>query len=190
MHTGRTTSDHPVNSQSARVASPTSWMPSMGSTCRVDCRSSSRRPSSASPRRAAPRSAGRAVGGLQRDLPRRPGIRLLSSEITRATSGHRHASCCRRRAPHGQERGNGPSTRCGRPAGRAGVDRGEDYSEHALTSGSGASAVAYVEAEGPTAPLWGVAWTRRSRRLALRGGLGRNRQLRSECCGTPPRRRG
>jgi 2-isopropylmalate synthase len=32
-----------------------------------------------------------------------------------------------------------------------------DYTEHALTAGSGASAVAYVEAEGPDgARWWGV----------------------------------
>jgi len=30
----------------------------------------------------------------------------------------------------------------------------KDYSEHALTSGSGASAVAYVEAEGPDGTTW------------------------------------
>jgi 2-isopropylmalate synthase len=29
-----------------------------------------------------------------------------------------------------------------------------DYSEHALTAGSGASAVAYVEAEGPDGSTW------------------------------------
>jgi 2-isopropylmalate synthase len=33
----------------------------------------------------------------------------------------------------------------------------KDYSQHALTAGSGASAVAYVEAEGPDgATWWGV----------------------------------
>ena len=30
----------------------------------------------------------------------------------------------------------------------------KDYSEHALTSGSGASAVAYVEAEGADGSTW------------------------------------
>ncbi len=30
----------------------------------------------------------------------------------------------------------------------------KDYSEHALTAGSGASAVAYVEAEGPDGSTW------------------------------------
>ena len=34
------------------------------------------------------------------------------------------------------------------------ASRSRDYSEHALTAGSGASAVAYVEAEGPDGSTW------------------------------------
>jgi 2-isopropylmalate synthase len=94
-------------------------------------------------------------------LPDDAGIRLVSSEVT--TGGHRTTVVAqllvdgRHRTVRGE--GNGPIDAL------VGALRREldvafevkDYSEHALTEGSGASAVAYVEAEGPDgASWWGV----------------------------------
>ena len=91
-------------------------------------------------------------------LPDDAGIRLLSSEVT--TGGGRTTVVAQllvdgaHRTVTGE--GNGPidALVAGLRA-EVGVDfEVRDYSEHALTSGSGASAVAYVEAEGPDGSTW------------------------------------
>jgi len=94
-------------------------------------------------------------------LPDEAGVRLLGSEMT--TGGGR-TTVTAQLLVDGEPRtvmgeGNGPIDAL---VGALRADLGvafevKDYSEHALTSGSGASAVAYVEAEGPDgATWWGV----------------------------------
>jgi 2-isopropylmalate synthase len=86
------------------------------------------------------------------------GIRLLSSEIT---TGDQRTTVTAQLLVAGEHRtvkseGNGPidAMVAGLRA-ELGVEfEVKDYSEHALTSGSGASAVAYVEAEGPDGTTW------------------------------------
>ena len=91
-------------------------------------------------------------------LPEEAGVRLLGSEMT--TGGGRTAVTAQLlvdgapRTVTGE--GNGPiDALVGALRADLGVDfEVKDYSEHALTSGSGASAVAYVEAEGPDGTTW------------------------------------
>jgi len=94
-------------------------------------------------------------------LPDDAGLRLLSSEVT--TGGHR-TKVTAQVTKDGQHHtllgeGNGPIDALV-TALRSEFDidfEVKDYSEHALTSGSGASAVAYVEVESPEgATWWGV----------------------------------
>ncbi len=94
-------------------------------------------------------------------LPEEAGLRLLGSEV--ATGGHR-TTVTAQLLIDGEPRtvmaeGNGPidALVAGLRA-ELGIELEiTDYSEHALTSGSGASAVAYVEAQGPDgATWWGV----------------------------------
>ncbi|MGH9082161.1 MAG: 2-isopropylmalate synthase [Acidimicrobiales bacterium] len=94
-------------------------------------------------------------------LPGETGLRLLSSEVS--TGGGRTTVVAQLLADgrHVTVRGegNGPiDALVAGLAGELGVDfEVRDYHEHALTSGSGASAVAYVEAGGPEgATWWGV----------------------------------
>ncbi|HTX62129.1 MAG TPA: 2-isopropylmalate synthase [Acidimicrobiales bacterium] len=91
-------------------------------------------------------------------LPDDAGIRLLSNEVT--TGGGRTSVVAQllvdgvHRTVRGE--GNGPIDALvaglGEELGTSFEVR--DYSEHALTAGSGASAVAYVEAEGPGGETW------------------------------------
>ncbi len=91
-------------------------------------------------------------------LPDESGARLISSEVT--TRGHR-TTVTVQLLVDGQPRtvmaeGNGPVDAL---VTGLRTDLGvefeiKDYSQHALTSGSGASAVAYVEAEGPDGTTW------------------------------------
>jgi len=91
-------------------------------------------------------------------LPDDAGIRLLSSEV--ATSSGRTTVVAQllvdgvHRTVGGS--GNGPIDALVSALRSAlGVEfEVRDYSEHALTAGSGASAVAYVEAEGPDGETW------------------------------------
>jgi 2-isopropylmalate synthase len=92
-------------------------------------------------------------------LPDEAGIRLLSNEITSSAEGttviaqlvvdgHHHTV---------QGSGNGPIDALVSALAGLGVHLEViDYSEHALTAGSGASAVAYVEVEADGQRLWGV----------------------------------
>jgi len=91
-------------------------------------------------------------------LPEEAGVRILGSEMT--TGGGRTTVTAQLlvdgepRTVMGQ--GNGPIDAL---VGALRADLGvsfevKDYSEHALTSGSGASAVAYVEAEGDDGSTW------------------------------------
>jgi len=91
-------------------------------------------------------------------LPDDDGIRLLSSEVT--TGGHRTNVVAQllvgneHRTVSGE--GNGPidALVAGLRA-ELGVEfEVKDYRQHALTAGSGASAVAYLEAEGPDGSTW------------------------------------
>jgi len=91
-------------------------------------------------------------------LPDDAGIRLIGSEVT--TGGGR-TTVVAQLLVDGQHRtvtgeGNGPIDAMVAALGaELEVDFGvKDYSEHALTEGSGASAVAYVEAEGPDGSTW------------------------------------
>ena len=94
-------------------------------------------------------------------LPEEAGVRLLGSEMT--TGGGR-TTVTAQLLVDGEPRtlmgeGNGPiDALVGALQDDLGVSfEVKDYSEHALTSGSGASAVAYVEAEGEGgATWWGV----------------------------------
>jgi 2-isopropylmalate synthase len=91
-------------------------------------------------------------------LPEDAGIRLVGSEVS--TGGH-HTTVVAQLLVDGRHRtvrgeGNGPidALVAGLRA-ELGVDfEVRDYSEHALTAGSGASAVAYVQAEGPDGSTW------------------------------------
>ena len=87
------------------------------------------------------------------------GIRLLSSEITSGADG---TAVVAQMVVDGHHQtikglGNGPIDALVTGLSELGVTlEVVDYSEHALTSGSGASAVAYVEVETDGATLWGV----------------------------------
>ena len=91
-------------------------------------------------------------------LPDDAGIRILASEVT--TAGGR-TTVVAQLLVHGEHRtvtgeGNGPIDAL---VSGLGAELGvffevRDYSEHALTSGSGASAVAYVEAGAPDGTTW------------------------------------
>jgi len=94
-------------------------------------------------------------------LPEEPGVRLLGCETT---TGSGRTTVTAQLLVDGAPRtvmgeGNGPIDAL---VGALRTDLGvafevKDYSEHAMTSGSGASAVAYVEAEGADgATWWGV----------------------------------
>ena len=91
-------------------------------------------------------------------LPEDAGVRLIGSEVT--TGGHR-TTVTAQLLVDGEPRtvmgeGNGPIDAL-LAALRAdlGVDfEVKDYNQHALTAGSEASAVAYVEAEGPDGTTW------------------------------------
>jgi 2-isopropylmalate synthase len=90
------------------------------------------------------------------------GVRLIGSEVS---TGGRQTTVTAQLLVDGEPRtvmgqGNGPiDALVGALRTELAVDfEVKDYSEHALTSGSGASAVAYVEAEGPDGSTWwGVA---------------------------------
>ncbi len=91
-------------------------------------------------------------------LPSDAGLRLLGSEVT---TGGGHTTVTAQLLVDGKHttvngQGNGPIDAL--VAGLREVlgitFEVKDYSEHALTSGSGASAVAYVEAEGPDGSTW------------------------------------
>jgi 2-isopropylmalate synthase len=92
-------------------------------------------------------------------LPDDAGLRLLSSEVT--TAGGR-TTVVAQLLVDGAHRtvtgaGNGPIDALVAGLRELGVGfEVRDYSEHALTAGSGASAVAYVEAEEDGATWWGV----------------------------------
>ena len=94
-------------------------------------------------------------------LPEDAGLRLVGSEVT---TGSRRTTVTAQLLVDGQPRtvmgdGNGPiDALVGALRDALGIGfEVKDYREHALTSGSGASAVAYVEAEGPDgATWWGV----------------------------------
>ena len=91
-------------------------------------------------------------------LPEEAGLCLLGSEVT--TGGHR-TTVTAQLLVDGEPRtvmaeGNGPidALVAGLHADLGIQFEIKDYSEHALTSGSGASAVAYVEAQGPDGSTW------------------------------------
>jgi 2-isopropylmalate synthase len=87
------------------------------------------------------------------------GIRLLSSEITSGPDGTSVVAQLVVDGHHQTIRGtgNGPIDALVAGLGDLGVTvEVVDYSEHALTAGSGASAVAYVEVEAAGTRLWGV----------------------------------
>jgi 2-isopropylmalate synthase len=92
-------------------------------------------------------------------LPDEPGIRLLSSEIS---SDAESTTVVAQVLVDGHHRtlsgtGNGPIDALVSGLQEVGVSlEVVDYSEHALTAGSGASAVAYVEVEVFGERLWGV----------------------------------
>jgi 2-isopropylmalate synthase len=94
-------------------------------------------------------------------LPDDAEVRLLGSEVT---TGGKRTTVTAQLLVDGEPttvmgEGNGPiDALVGALRGALGVTfEVRDYSEHALTAGSGASAVAYVEAEGPDgATWWGV----------------------------------
>jgi 2-isopropylmalate synthase len=86
------------------------------------------------------------------------GVRLIGSEVT---TGGRRTTVTAQLLVDGEPRtvigeGNGPiDALVGALRAELGVElEVKDYSEHALTSGSGASAVAYVEAESPDGSTW------------------------------------
>jgi 2-isopropylmalate synthase len=91
-------------------------------------------------------------------LPEDAGMRLISSEVT--TGGHR-TTVTAQLLVDGEPRtvmgeGNGPiDALLGALRAELGVAfEVKDYNQHALTAGSEASAVAYVEAEGPDGSTW------------------------------------
>jgi len=91
-------------------------------------------------------------------LPDESGLRLIGSEVT--TGGNR-TTVTAQLLVDGEPRtvmaeGNGPidALVAGLRSDLGVVFEVKDYSQHALTAGSGASAVAYVEAEGPDGSTW------------------------------------
>jgi 2-isopropylmalate synthase len=92
-------------------------------------------------------------------LPDDAGIRLLTSEITSSADGTTVIAQLVVDGHHQTVKGigNGPIDALVAGLRDLGVTlEVVDYSEHALTSGSGASAVAYVEVETEGTKLWGV----------------------------------
>ncbi len=91
-------------------------------------------------------------------LPDDAGVRLIGSEVT---TGGKRTTVTAQLLVDGEPRtvmaeGNGPIDALV-AALRTELGVGfevKDYSQHALTAGSGASAVAYVEAEGPDGDTW------------------------------------
>ncbi|MGH9105757.1 MAG: 2-isopropylmalate synthase [Acidimicrobiales bacterium] len=90
-------------------------------------------------------------------------LRLLSSEVTTERSTDAHVTEMTAQLLVGGEptsvvgRGNGPIDALVNALTRVGVDLAVlDYHQHALTSGSGASSVAYVEARSGEDVAWGV----------------------------------
>ncbi len=91
-------------------------------------------------------------------LPEEADLRLITSEVA---TGRGHTTVTAQLLVDGQHRtvkgeGNGPIDAL---VGALKADLGivlevKDYSEHALTEGSGASAVAYVECAGPDGSTW------------------------------------
>jgi 2-isopropylmalate synthase len=91
-------------------------------------------------------------------LPEDAGVRLMTSEVT---TGQGHTIVTAQLLVDGQHRtvtgeGNGPidALVAALKADLGIVLEVKDYSEHALTEGSGASAVAYVECAGPDGTTW------------------------------------
>jgi 2-isopropylmalate synthase len=91
-------------------------------------------------------------------LPEDAGLRLMTSEVA---TGKGHTSVTAQLLVDGQHRtvsgeGNGPidALVAALKADLGIVLEVKDYSEHALTEGSGASAVAYVECAGPDGTTW------------------------------------
>jgi 2-isopropylmalate synthase len=91
-------------------------------------------------------------------LPEDAGLRLISSEVS---TGRGHTSVAAQLLVDGQHRtisgeGNGPidALVAALKADLGIVLEVKDYSEHALTEGSGASAVAYVEVTGADGSVW------------------------------------
>ena len=91
-------------------------------------------------------------------LPEDAGLRLITSEVT---TGKGHTSVTAQLLVDGQHRtvageGNGPidALVAALKADLGIVLEVKDYSEHALTEGSGASAVAYVEVAGTDGSTW------------------------------------
>jgi 2-isopropylmalate synthase len=91
-------------------------------------------------------------------LPDDAGIRILTSEVS---TTQRRTTVVAQLLVHGEHRtvrgeGNGPidALVAGLRAELGVTFEVRDYSEHALTAGSGASAVAYVEAEGAGGRTW------------------------------------
>ncbi len=88
---------------------------------------------------------------------------LLGAEVTAERAGEPHSTALRAQLlVDGEHRtvsgkGNGPIDALIDALGEVGVKMAVlDFHEHALTSGSGASAVAYVEAESGGTVVWGV----------------------------------
>jgi 2-isopropylmalate synthase len=91
-------------------------------------------------------------------LPEDAGLRLVGSEVS---TGQGHTTVTAQLLVDGQHRtivgeGNGPiDALVAALAADLGIDlEVKDYSEHALTEGSGASAVAYLECAGPDGTTW------------------------------------
>ncbi len=91
-------------------------------------------------------------------LPEDAGLRLMTSEVS---TGHGHTSVTAQLLVDGQHRtvtgeGNGPidALIAALKADLGIVLEVKDYHEHALTEGSGASAVAYVEVAGSDGSTW------------------------------------
>ena len=91
-------------------------------------------------------------------LPDEAGLRLVGSEVT---TGGQRTTVTAQLLVDGEPRtvmgdGNGPiDALVGALRDELGVDfEVKDYSQHALTSGREASAVAYIEAEGPDGSTW------------------------------------
>jgi 2-isopropylmalate synthase len=91
-------------------------------------------------------------------LPDDAGVRLIGSEVT---TGHKRTTVTAQLLVDGapltvMAEGNGPiDALVAALREHLGVEfEVKDYNQHALTAGSGASAVAYVEAEGPDGTTW------------------------------------
>ena len=123
------------------------------------------------------------------------GLRLVGAEVTTERGADAHITEVTAQVVLDGEhhtlvgRGNGPIDALVDALGQIGVELAVlDYNQHAMTSGSGASAVAYVEAESQGAVAWGVGMDSSILDASLQAVASAANRLRELRAGGPPAR--